>query len=133
MKILVIDEGRIETEEKRLFRVWTVEKTDLTIRSGERKYLDELERGVWSAYAGIAVRSFIREHHFFDAIKSVVMLPTSEGYSLEQLSLTFFYFDVFEFRSIEDFKTVYPEGIWSTDRAVKSVPASPHCGDFCTG
>ncbi|MBK8869946.1 MAG: hypothetical protein IPN19_02560 [Elusimicrobia bacterium] len=89
---------------------WDCRKNRSHYSLGERKYLDELERGVWSAYAGgLLFAPLIREHHFFDVIKSVVTLPTSEGYSLEQLSLTFFYFDVFEFRSIEDFKTVYPE------------------------
>ena len=76
----------------------------------ERIYLDELERGVWSAYAGgLLFVPLIRQYHFLEMIKKVINIPTYDGYSLQQLSLTLFYFDVFEFRSIEDFKTVYPE------------------------
>ena len=76
----------------------------------ERIYLDELERGVWSAYAGgLLFIPLIGQYHFLEMVKKVIDIPTYEGYSLQQLSLTLFYFDVFEFRSIEDFKTVYPE------------------------
>lgn len=76
----------------------------------ERRYLDELERGLWSAYAGgLLFVPLIKRYHFLEKIKEVIDIPTYEGYSLQQLCLTFFYFDVFEFRSIEDFKTVYPE------------------------
>lgn len=76
----------------------------------ERIYLDELERGVWSAYAGgLLFVPLIKQYHFLEMIKKVIDIPTYEGYSLQQLSLALFYFDVFEFRSIEDFKTVYPE------------------------
>lgn len=42
-------------------------------------------------------------------LKRVIDIPTYEGYSLEELCLTLFYFDVFGFRSMEDFKRVYPE------------------------
>jgi len=77
---------------------------------GERIYLDELERGVWSAYAGgLLFVPLIRQYHFLEMIERVIDMPTHEGYSLQQLGLALFYFDVFEFRSIEDFKTVYPE------------------------
>lgn len=77
---------------------------------GERIYFDQLERGQWSAYAGgFLFAPLIKQYHFLETIKRVIDIPTYEGYSLEQLCLTFFYFDVFEFRSIEDFKTVYPE------------------------
>ena len=77
---------------------------------GERIYLDEMERGVWSAYAGgLLFVPMIEEYHFLEMIKKVIDIPTYEGYSLQQMGLTLFYFDVFEFRSIEDFKTVYPE------------------------
>lgn len=76
----------------------------------ERIYLDLLERGHYSVYAGgLLLVPLMQEHHFLEIIKKTIALPTYEGYSLEQLCLTLFYFDVFEFRSIEDFKTVYPE------------------------
>ena len=76
----------------------------------ERIYLDELERGVWSAYAGgLLFVPLIRQYHFLEMVERMIDMPTYEGYSLQQLGLALFYFDVFEFRSIEDFKTVYPE------------------------
>jgi len=77
---------------------------------GERIHFDQLERGLWSAYAGgLLFAPLIKQYRFLEIIKKVINVPTHEGYSLEQLSLALFYFDVFEFRSIEDFKTVYPE------------------------
>ena len=76
----------------------------------ERRYLDQLERGVFSAYAGgLLFASLLERHHFLDLAKEVIQIETHEGYSLEQLCLTLFYFDLFDFRSIENFKTVYPE------------------------
>lgn len=76
----------------------------------ERVYLDQLERGIFSAYAGgFLFASLIERHHFVEMIRKVTDVPTHEGYSLRQFCLTFFYFDVFEYRSIEDFKTAYAE------------------------
>ncbi|MFA4846528.1 MAG: putative transposase [Patescibacteria group bacterium] len=75
-----------------------------------RIYLDGLERGIFSAYAGgLLFAPLIERHHFVETIQKVIDVPTHEGYSLRQFCLAFFYFDIFEFRSIEDFKTVYPE------------------------
>jgi hypothetical protein len=42
-------------------------------------------------------------------IKRAIDIETYEGYTLEQLCLTLLYCDIFGFRSIENFKTVYPE------------------------
>lgn len=76
----------------------------------ERVYLDQLERGIFSAYAGgFLFTPLIERHHFIEMIQKVIGVPMHEGYSLRQFCLAFFYFDIFEFRSIEDFKTVYPE------------------------
>lgn len=76
----------------------------------ERVYLDQLERGHYSAYAGGFLFSpLLEQHHFLERIKDVISIETHEGYRLEQLGLTLFYFDLFDFRSIENFKTVYPE------------------------
>ena len=81
-----------------------------TYAPAERKYLDQLERGVFSAYAGgLLFAPLVERHHFLDLAKEVLPIETHEGYSLEQLCLTLFYFDLFDFRSIENFKTVYPE------------------------
>lgn len=76
----------------------------------ERKYLDQLERGCFSAYAGgFLFAPLLERHHFLDRLKEIIQIQTHEGYSLEQLCLTLFYFDLFDFRSIENFKTAYPE------------------------
>ena len=39
----------------------------------------------------------------------MITIPTHAGYRLEELGLTLFYVDVFEFRSLADFKRVYAE------------------------
>lgn len=87
-----------------------MEKSRSHYSQAERVYLDQLERGGYSAYAGgFLFAPLLERHHFLEMVKRVIEMPTYEGYSLEQLCLTLFYFDVFEYRSIEDFKTVYPE------------------------
>jgi len=76
----------------------------------ERNYLDGLERGMYSAYGGgFLVAPLLERYHFLERTKEVVRLETHEGYRLEQLCLTLFYFDLFDFRSIENFKTAYAE------------------------
>ena len=61
----------------------------------ERIYLDELERGVWSAYAGgLLFVPLIRQYHFLEMVERMIDMPTYEGYSLQQLGLALFYFDV---------------------------------------
>jgi hypothetical protein len=77
---------------------------------GERVYLDQLERGHDSAYAGgLLFSPMLERYHFLEKTKDVINIETHEGYSLEQFCLTLFYFDLFDFRSVENFKTVYPE------------------------
>ncbi len=76
----------------------------------QRIYLDQLEQGEYSAYAGgFLFVPLLEQHSFLPTLKRVIDIPTYEGYSLEELCLTLFYFDVFGFRSIEDFKRVYQE------------------------
>ena len=50
-----------------------------------------------------------RQYPFFATLRKVIDIPGHEGYSLEELCGTLFYLDVFGFRSMEDFKRVYPE------------------------
>lgn len=76
----------------------------------ERRYLDGLEQGQYSAYGGgLLFVPLLEGYRFLPMIRDTINLETYEGYSLEQLCLTLFYFDLFGFHSIEDFKTVYPE------------------------
>ena len=51
----------------------------------------------------------IKRYNFINQMREIIPIETYEGYSLKQLCLTLFYFDLFEFRSIEDFKTAYAE------------------------
>jgi transposase len=77
---------------------------------GQRMYLDQLKQGIYSAYAGgLLFAPFLRQYPFFATLMKIIDIPGHEGYSLEELCGTLFYLDVFGFRSMEDFKRVYPE------------------------
>lgn len=76
----------------------------------ERIYLNRLERGGFNTYAGgFLFAPLLRRYNFMPTIKRIINIETYEGYTLEQLCLTLLYCDIFGFRSIENFKTVYPE------------------------
>ena len=76
----------------------------------ERRYMDELERGLFSSYAGgFLFMPLIEKYNFTNQMRGIIPIETHEGYSLRQLCLTLFYFDLFDFRSIEDFKMAYAE------------------------
>jgi hypothetical protein len=76
----------------------------------QRRYLDQLERGYYNTYAGGLLFAPLLEHYYFlPTLKREIDIATYEGYSLEELCITLFYFDIFGFRSVEDFKRVYPE------------------------
>jgi transposase len=76
----------------------------------QRVYLDRLEQGAYNAYAGgLLFAPLLARHDFLPTLSRVITIPTHEGYSLQELGLTLFYLDVFEFRSMEDFKRAYPE------------------------
>ena len=69
-----------------------------------------IERGEYNSYAaGLLFVPLISRYKFIPTIKKVINIKTYEGYSLKELCLTLFYFDIFGFRSVENFKTVYPE------------------------
>jgi len=77
---------------------------------GQRMYLDQLKQGSYNSYAGgLLFSPFLSHHPFLSIIRDIFDIPAQEGYSLEELCLTLFYFDIFGFRSMEDFKRVYPE------------------------
>jgi len=76
----------------------------------QRVYLDQLEQGTYNAYAGgLLFTPLLERYNFLPTLRRVITIATYEGYSLEELGLTFFYLDVFGFRSLEDFKRAYPE------------------------
>jgi hypothetical protein len=76
----------------------------------QRRYLGQLEQGYYNAYAGGLLFSPLMEQYLFTpTLKRVIDIATYEGYSFEELCTTLFYLDVFGFRSLEDFKRVYPE------------------------
>ena len=73
-------------------------------------YFDRLEQGDYNAYAGgLLFAPLLERYEFLPTLKRVIDIPTSEGYSLDELCLTLLYADVFGFRSMEDFKRAYPE------------------------
>ena len=76
----------------------------------QRVYLDQLEQGGYNAYAGgLLFIPLLEKYSFLSPLRRIINIPTYEGYSLEELCLTLFYLDSFGFRSMEDFKRVYPE------------------------
>lgn len=78
--------------------------------SAQRVYFDRLEQGDYNAYAGgLLFAPLLEQYEFLPTLKRVLDIPTSDGYSLDELCLTLLYMDVFGFRSMEDFKRAYPE------------------------
>ncbi len=78
--------------------------------SGQRIYLNQLEYGDYNSYAGgLLFNPLLEKYSLISNIKRIVDIETYEGYSLEELCVTLFYFDVFNYKSMEDFKRVYPE------------------------
>jgi hypothetical protein len=76
----------------------------------QRRYLGQLEQGYYNAYAGgLLFAPLMEQYSFTPTLKRVIDIATYEGYSFEELCTTLFYLDVFGFRSLEDFKRVYPE------------------------
>lgn len=85
-------------------------KTRSQYSRSQRIYLDQLEQGVYNTYAGgLLFVPLLRRYNFLPTIRNVINIETYEGYSLDELCLTLFYFDLFRFESMENFKTVYPE------------------------
>jgi transposase len=76
----------------------------------QRRYLGQLEQGYYNTYAGgLLFAPLMKQYSFIPTLKRVIDFATYEGYSFEELCTTLFYLDVFGFRSLEDFKRVYPE------------------------
>ena len=69
-----------------------------------------MEQGDYNAYAGgLLFVPLLEQYGFLPTLKRVIGIATHEGYSFEEFCLTLFYFDVFGFQSMEDFKRAYPE------------------------
>jgi transposase len=76
----------------------------------QRIYLDQLEQGAFNAYAGgLLLVPLVQRYCLLPTLRRIIDIDTYEGYSLEELCLTLLYLDSFGFRSMEDFKRVYPE------------------------
>ncbi|MBC8458473.1 MAG: helix-turn-helix domain-containing protein [Deltaproteobacteria bacterium] len=107
---LEVKRNRIENVEVNSFAVVQPPRALRYYSHGQRRYLNQLERGYYNAYAGgLLFAPLMEQCSFLPTLKQVINIPTYEGYSLEELCVTLFYFDVFSFRSMEDFKRVYPE------------------------
>jgi len=76
----------------------------------QRMYLGQWERGDYNAYAGgLLFSPLLRRFEYLQTTRSIYDVESFEGYSLDEFSLTLFHFDLFGFRSMEDFKRVYAE------------------------
>jgi len=106
---LEVDNNKAEERELNNFQV--VQSRALRYYScAQRIYLDQLERGYYNAYAGgLLFAPLLEFYSFLSTLKGVIDIDTYRGYSLEELCTTLFYFDVFDFHSMEDFKRAYPE------------------------
>ena len=104
-------EGRRVEEERRESTTGQKKVKDRSVYSRpQRAYLNRLERGEYSAYVGgLLFAPLLEGYSYLPILKQVVALGTCEGYSLEELCLTLLHFDLFGFRSMEDFKRVYAE------------------------
>ncbi|MGB6873796.1 MAG: helix-turn-helix domain containing protein [Dehalococcoidia bacterium] len=107
---LEVEDNRIENREVNSFAAIQPPKALRYYSQAQRRYLHRLEQGYYNAYAGgLLFAPLIEEYSFLPTLKRVIDIPTYEGYSLEELCVTLFYFDLFGFRSMEDFKRVYRE------------------------
>jgi transposase len=76
----------------------------------QRMYLGQWEQGDYNAYAGgLLFSPLLRRCEYLQTMRSVYNVEDFEGYSLDEFSLTLFHFDLFGFRSMEDFKRVYAD------------------------
>lgn len=108
--LLTENTGTTKESEKNISIDWTDKKGLRYYSTIERTYLDRLEQGEYNIYAGgLLFIPLLRRYNFLPTIKRIINIDTYEGYSLDQLCMTLFYYDVFGFESIENFKTVYPE------------------------
>jgi transposase len=78
--------------------------------NAQRVFLDRLEEGEETAYAGgLLLSGLLHGYEFLPTLKRVIEIATHEGYSLEELCLSLLYLDLFGYQSIEDFKRAYRE------------------------
>ena len=108
-KIEVVD-SIIENKEVDDFSSIEVPRALRYYSRAQREYLGRLEQGYYNAYAGgLLFVPLLEQYSFVPTLKRVIGITTHEGYSFEELCTTLFYHDLFGFRSLEDFKRVYPE------------------------
>lgn len=109
---IITDKKEIKESMERKVNLYQDEKIKAKryYSQAQRRYLDQLEGNDYSAYAGgLLFIPLIDHYSFLPILKKVISISTYEGFSLEEICLTLFFFDLFRFRSMEDFKTVYPE------------------------
>jgi len=74
----------------------------------QRVYLDRLEHGQYSAYAGgLLLIPLVGQYSFLPVLERTLDVGSRQGHAFQQLCLTLLYMDVFRFRSLEDFKRAY--------------------------
>jgi len=102
--------GRREEEQRRESTVQKKMNDRSVFSRSQRAYLNRLERGEYSTYAGgLLFTALLERYSYLPILKRIVAVGTCEGYSLEELCLTLLYVDLFGFRSMEDFKRGYAE------------------------
>ena len=107
---LEVEHNRIENREVNSFAAIQPPRSLRYYSQAQRRYLHQLEQGYYNAYAGgLLFAPLLEQYSFLPVLKRVIEIPIYEGYSLEELCVTLFYFDLFGFRSMEDFKRVYRE------------------------
>jgi len=87
-------------------------KTEVQTRysRAERKYLDDLERGEYNAYAGgLLFNVLLEKYNYISTIKRVINFQTENNCVLRQLCLTVFHYDLFGFNSMRNYGYAYSE------------------------
>ena len=90
-----------DRENKISFHLNPETKARSSYSQSQRIYLDQLEQGTYSAYAGgLLFVPLLERYGFLPVLNRVINIETHEGYGLV---------DLLRFQSMENFKTVYPE------------------------
>lgn len=87
-------------------------KTEMQSRysRAERKYLDDLECGEYNAYAGgLLFNALLEKYNYLPTIKREIDNSEGNEYTLGQLCLTLFHYDLSGFSSIRNYGYAYSE------------------------
>ena len=95
---LEVEQSRIENREVNSFAAIQPPRSLRYYSQAQRRYLHQLEQGYYNAYAcGLLFAPLLEQYSFLPVLKRVIEIPIYEGYSLEELCVTLFYFELFGF------------------------------------